>query len=584
MRLSKSGLLLHLALLLAVAGGVLTWLSGSRGYVVLSPGIPATGYVSDGGSECAFPFTLTLDSFVVAHDPGAEVPRDYISHLRIDGECVTVSVNNIVERRGYRLCQSSYDDSGRSVLSVNHDPWGIGFTYTGYLLFALAFPLVMLSRRGGFRNTLRRIGTVILLATGCGSAGNAAAIAGIPRERADSLAARQVVYNGRLMTFNSLARDFTAKVTGRPSYRGLTAEQVTASWLLYPEEWRHEPAILIKDKRLQSLLGLDSERASLDDLFDDDSAYRLQRLYGKGDAALDRKIEEADERVALVMQLLGGELIVAPPPSLAPLPATRVKAELLYNRLPFLPTAFITLFTGAFAAFAGLWGHRFLHVAALTALYAGLGLMLAAYLLQWYLSGHIPMSNTCETMEFLCIALLVLIAFIHAINRLLLPVGLLLAGSVALVCRIIMTNPVMTPLMPVLASPWLSIHVTLVMTSYALFAITLVNSGIALWAKDTGERMMLLNRALLYPALYLLGLGIITGAVWANVSWGRYWAWDPKETWALVTFIVYAAPMHRSLPLLGRPRRYHIYTVTAFLTVLMTYFGVNSLSSLHAYS
>ena len=98
------------------------------------------------------------------------------------------------------------------------------------------------------------------------------------------------------------------------------------------------------------------------------------------------------------------------------------------------------------------------------------------------------------------------------------------------------------------------------------------------------ERLMWLDRVMLYPALYLLGLGIITGAVWANVSWGRYWAWDPKETWALVTFIIYAVAMHRSIKPLNHPTTFHAYMLFAFLAVLMTYFGVNALSSLHAYS
>lgn len=95
---------------------------------------------------------------------------------------------------------------------------------------------------------------------------------------------------------------------------------------------------------------------------------------------------------------------------------------------------------------------------------------------------------------------------------------------------------------------------------------------------------MRLDRVLLYPALYLLGLGIITGAVWANVSWGRYWAWDPKETWALVTFLVYAVAVHHSVRPLRSPRAFHAYMLFAFLVVLMTYFGVNAMTSLHSYS
>ena len=82
----------------------------------------------------------------------------------------------------------------------------------------------------------------------------------------------------------------------------------------------------------------------------------------------------------------------------------------------------------------------------------------------------------------------------------------------------------------------------------------------------------------------LLGAGIFTGAVWANTAWGRYWDWDPKETWALISMIVYAVPLHHSLMPLTRPRRLHIYLLCAIASILMTYFGVNYLPSLHAYS
>ena len=91
---------------------------------------------------------------------------------------------------------------------------------------------------------------------------------------------------------------------------------------------------------------------------------------------------------------------------------------------------------------------------------------------------------------------------------------------------------------------------------------------------------------MLVPALVLLAAGIFTGAVWAGESWGRYWGWDPKETWALVTLMVYALPLHTaSVPRLRSPRTWHAYMLGAFLTVLMTYFGVNYwLTGLHSYA
>lgn len=94
------------------------------------------------------------------------------------------------------------------------------------------------------------------------------------------------------------------------------------------------------------------------------------------------------------------------------------------------------------------------------------------------------------------------------------------------------------------------------------------------------------GRVLLYPAVFLLAGGIFTGAVWADVSWGAYWSWDPKETWALITMLVYSVAMHpASLHMFARPRAFHAYTLAAFATVLLTYFGVNYwFGGMHSYA
>jgi ABC-type transport system involved in cytochrome c biogenesis permease subunit len=95
-----------------------------------------------------------------------------------------------------------------------------------------------------------------------------------------------------------------------------------------------------------------------------------------------------------------------------------------------------------------------------------------------------------------------------------------------------------------------------------------------------------ISTIMLYPALFLLSIGIFIGAIWANQSWGTYWSWDPKETWALITMMVYAIALHcGSLPVFRRPMVFHVYMVVAFLTVLMTYFGVNFLlGGMHSYA
>lgn len=171
--------------------------------------------------------------------------------------------------------------------------------------------------------------------------------------------------------------------------------------------------------------------------------------------------------------------------------------------------------------------------------------------------------------------------------------GSLLSGFFMLVCHIGQMDPTITHLMPVLNSPLLSIHVSVIMMSYALLALTFVCgfTAISIAMFDKKNRKMLealavLSRIFLYPALVTLGLGIFIGAIWANISWGRYWSWDAKEVWALITFMIYAVPVHtQSLPRLQRPMAYHIYTTIAFLAILMTYFGVNYfLGGMHSYA
>jgi hypothetical protein len=155
------------------------------------------------------------------------------------------------------------------------------------------------------------------------------------------------------------------------------------------------------------------------------------------------------------------------------------------------------------------------------------------------------------------------------------------AGVAALWCYISQINP----MTPVLRTPMLAAHVSVIMAAYALLALIAVRSVVALCARRHAEALARRNATLLYPAVCLLAAGIFIGAVWANISWGRYWGWDSKETWALITLLVYALPLHRHrLPWLQAPRALHRYCALAFLSVLMTFLGVTFLlSGMHSY-
>ena len=164
----------------------------------------------------------------------------------------------------------------------------------------------------------------------------------------------------------------------------------------------------------------------------------------------------------------------------------------------------------------------------------------------------------------------------------------LLGGVVLFVSNLNWLDPQITPLVPVLKSYWLMIHVSVVTASYGFFGICAACGIASLAATAFGRNLRELraiNEMAMIVGLALLTAGIFFGAVWANESWGRYWGWDPKETWALITMFAYALATHsRHIPRLDGPFAFDVLSVVCFSTVLMTFFGVNYyLSGLHSY-
>jgi ABC-type transport system involved in cytochrome c biogenesis permease subunit len=614
-------LLLHGSFLVILAGAMLTFVGSRKGYVHLTVGNKVGSFVEqESGRRIDLPFTLLLDSFRVEHYPGTEAPADYVSHIRIlrsgqdtdSASCSrSVSMNRILSEQGFRFYQSSFDEDKRgSWLTVNYDPWGIGATYAGYVLLGISMIGLLFSHGGEFRRLmnhplLRKGGVFCLLLLAGSMQVQGRTLPALSIRQADSLAYEQVIYHDRVVPFNTLARDFVVKLTGRPSYAGLTPEQIIGGWLLRPEVWQYEPMIYIKNRELCRLLNLKTPYASVADLFDG-QRYRLQDFWqgrqetGRKMSPLEKAIVETDEKVGLILMLQKGTLIRPLPKdgSVKPLPLSKIRAELIYNRIPFSKCLFMFNLTVGLLAFfhlvycglrhsserSGLSRriNRFLVVA----LYAAFLFQLFGYGLRWYVGGRIPLSNGYETMQFMALCTLVLACLFRRRFPFTVPFGFLLSGFALLVAHLGQMNPQITPLMPVLVSPWLSMHVSLIMMSYALFAFIMLNGILALCIRRHERMLMLLSRLLLYPANFFLGAGIFMGAVWANVSWGRYWAWDPKEVWALITFLVYGMAFHsKSLSAFRRPLFFHIYMIAAFLTVLMTYFGVNYvLGGMHSYA
>ncbi|MFB6342052.1 cytochrome c biogenesis protein CcsA [Saccharicrinis sp. FJH62] len=289
------------------------------------------------------------------------------------------------------------------------------------------------------------------------------------------------------------------------------------------------------------------------------------------------------------------------------LPSDRMRnIELLYNKL----NVFERL-----SHFYGLVGFIFLIVAIIAQinrkklaryLSTGLGILLigaalfhgVGLLLRGIMTGHVPVSNGYETMIFVSwISLLIGIYFFRK-SDITFALLSLLSASALMVAHLSFMNPQITPLVPVLKSVWLNIHVTVITSSYAflggsamlalitLLLMTVLTDKNAPRISGTIRQLIVVNRMILIPGLYLITIGCFLGGVWANQSWGKYWGWDPKETWCLVSVLVYTLVAHLNhLPGLKGSFYYVAGSLVAFSTILMTYFGVNYfLGGMHSYA
>ena len=470
----------------------------------------------------------------------------------------------------------------------------------------------------------------------------------LPQDVANEFGNLLVYHNNRICPLQTLARDYTIKLTGKTSYKDFTAEQVFSGWFFYYDEWRNEPMIKIKGKDAQQALNIKGKYASFNDFYSQ-QGYKLIGTRGKNFSAADEKYN------LIIMNLTGSLLKIFPHKdpqtfnsddnyeqikwfalndnlptdmsqaeqlfihksmtlvaeyvanaeyteaidlirkirkyqdsqlgTFAPSKA-HITAERIYNHLNFnRPLAIALMLIGILLFVITLiktqtpqWAWITL---SLTAIY-----LLFSISLRGYIAGHFPLSNGFETMQFLAL-IVALLPFINLLRKnthtpsLLIPNCTLISGIALMVATMSELNPRITLLMPVLQSPLLSIHVMMIMISYALFALITLNAIVNLIKKSKDLQLPTLTFA-----LFLLTAGIFIGAIWANVSWGRYWGWDPKEVWALITMLIYSLPLHRiSLKIFQNPRFLNWYYIFAFLSVIITYFGVNFiLGGLHSYA
>lgn len=273
--------------------------------------------------------------------------------------------------------------------------------------------------------------------------------------------------------------------------------------------------------------------------------------------------------------------------------ATQYKAERINNAFPFATILFMANLTlGFIALFYTIY--RMTKKREIKALNIALPILLGVSFLaltfglalRWIISGNIPMSNGYESMLTVAWFVMLISILMQLRIRIVMVFGFLISGFFLLVSHINQMDPAIGQMMPVLNSPLLSIHVSIIMMSYALLSLTFICGIMGICMRSHGDELRDLSHLFLNPALTTMGFGIFIGAIWANVSWGNYWSWDSKETWALITFMIYAVVVHtQSLPVFRKPLVYHIYITLAFMSIAMTYFGVNYfLTGMHSYA
>ncbi len=330
------------------------------------------------------------------------------------------------------------------------------------------------------------------------------------------------------------------------------------------------------------------------------AAYRA--LVGGLQSGNNAMIADGISRINVIQHEFGGEVIPSD---------QKIKAELIYNRahifswmmIPLLAASFILMIVFFWNLFRGShlrsnFRNPFYSLGMF--LYTGaFGGMVFAYVLRWIASGRAPLSNGHESLLFISLAIALAGLICEYSFRMAAPgsLGSLLTVVILGVSMLSTFDPAIGPLVPVLVSYWLNIHVTIITSSYGFLGLSALLGALILFlimAKGSKnpnihEAVKILdgiNRFVLIAGLGLLTIGTLLGGVWANESWGRYWGWDPKETWSFITIMVYAVVLHfRWIPSTRSIWLNSAGSMAAISSVVMTYFGVNYfLSGMHSYA
>jgi len=657
--------------------------------------------MSYGSKKILLPFSLKLVDFQLERYPGSNSPSSYASDVVLVDptknlkQPYRIFMNNVLNYRGYRFFQSSYDrDELGTILSVNHDYWGTFFTYMGYLLMAIGMFLTPFNHNSRFallgklirrnRKQAKTVSAIILLllAFNLPVMGqhdfHHLAIDEIPvvtKEQAKEFGKLLVQSNdGRIKPVNTLSSEILRKVSRKSKLFGMTSDQIVLGMLSQPAVWQQVAMIKVGHKEIKHLLNIEGNYASYFDFIDmSNGSYKLQEFvssaYAKNPAQrnmFDKEVMKVDERLNICYMVYTGEFFKLLPNPTDPMkpwysPASKItglsakdssfvtsiipmylesiaknnnssanelvngiakyqrkyggqvipseskiNAELVYNRMMIFDNlsmvygllgfillifAFIELFRTSKAIKITIRVFTILIIIGFLAETAGM-------ILRWYISGHAPWSNGYESLIYIgWVTMLAGIVFSRR-SSMTLAATSVLASIILMVAHLSWMDPEITNLVPVLKSYWLTIHVSVITASYGFLALGMllgfVNLIIMIFKNKNNfsnlenkiNELTAINERTLMIGLYMLTIGTFLGGVWANESWGRYWGWDPKETWALVSVLVYTFILHMHyIPGLKNNFSFNFAALIGYSSIMMTYFGVNYyLSGLHSYA
>lgn len=676
---------------------------GKEGVIYFPTACVIDGYeikVSYGAYVYNLPFEIYLRDFQLERYAGSMSPSSYASEITLkDTEKgierqSRIFMNNILNYRGYRFFQSSYDkDEKGTILSVNKDYWGTLITYFGYFIMILGMIFTVISKNSRFQQlvrlskklqTSRQLMKILITGIILGSlllnsnSSLAANESSAKKTHIKSFGKLLVQdHKGRIEPINTLATDVLLKISRKNTFQGISATEVLLEMHTNPVKWQNIPIIKISNTELLKTLGLPAGLVTFNQMFNQKGQYILNELvqnsYNKKQTLrnkFDKEIINVDERVNILYQIFNGDFL-----RIFPIPGDENKTWVTQDNFPdnsakaekdfvsniqglyfdeynksvnskiFSKTdeylSYIKKFQvnnggelipsqskinmevlyndwnifGKLSKIYGLVGFILL-IIQFTLIFKpslklpklnliGTSLVFILFLLytsgiaaRWYISDHAPWSNGYETMIFIGWATS-LSGFIFAKRSpISLAVTTLLTSIILFVASMSWMNPEITNLVPVLKSYWLIVHVAVITASYGFFGmgallglLNLVLMIIRYRQNDKNIKFTIIEVSYIIEMALIIGLLLLTigsflGGVWANESWGRYWGWDPKETWALVTILVYTIVLHlRKVPGLKSIFAISSLSLVGLASVLMTFFGVNYyLSGMHSYA